>query len=59
MQELLVKELQEEQLLRDITGVQVRQIKLLLAGNTAMTGQIGLPDFLCNRLTEAGRRHFP
>lgn len=40
MQELLVKEQQEEQLLRDITGVQVRQNKLLLAGNTAVTGQI-------------------
>ena len=29
MQELLVKELQEEQLLRDITGVQVMQLQLL------------------------------
>ena len=42
MQELLVKEQQEEQLLRDITGVQARQLKLQLA----MIGQLDPSDLL-------------
>ena len=42
MQELLVKEQQEEQLLRDITGVQARQFKLQLE----MTGQLDPSDLL-------------